>query len=113
MREVRERPAQQRVLDRVEVAMEHLPDQRGDKFGLTTGYLGCRSLPTEGSGVEWIDARCAARMELEHGEAERLGQGEVLAFRIRDRDPAAEHPDRSVDEALDRGALAHADITGD
>src|SRR5262249_45696974 len=60
-----------------------------------------------------IDARSATRMELEHGEAERLSEWEVLAFGICDRDPPAEHPDRAVDEALDRSALAHADVTGD
>ena len=106
-------PAEHGVLDRCEVAMQHRSEQRADHRGLPACELVGSVDESRGAGIERVDARGAAGMQLDDVEAERLGERQVLALGIGDRDPAAEHADRAVDEHLRGRALADADLAGE
>ncbi len=111
--ELDERPAQERVLDRLQVAPKDLTYERGEQLALTACELVGRCDPDRGTGVERVDSRLPARMQLHDCQTQCLRERSVLALGIGDRDPPSERPNRAVYEGLDGGALPHADFAGD
>ena len=111
--EVQRRPAEYRVLDRREIAVEHRAEQRADESGLPLRDL-VRSVGRgRGTGIERVDAARPAGVELDDGEAERSTEREVLALRVCDRHPPTEDAARSIDEALRRRRLPGAGLAGE
>ena len=111
--QMRDRVGDERVLARRQVTAQDTSEQRRDHRRLPSGSFFGITRATVLSGIERVDAPGSARMEIDHREAERVGQLAVLALRIGDRYPSTEHRHGPVDERLGRRALPDADVTGE
>ena len=84
--------------------MQNFADERGDQVALAALRVGSCRRAAEWSGSRGLRRVGAARMQLEDGETERLGEWQVLALGICDRDPPAEHG-RPIDATKDLTAV--------